>query len=491
MLIRYCSAKESLTMTALIILAILLVVVFFVVIGNKDGKVQKKENCPPSPKLDNRTMMDIAKKVGQNGHGNYWQGFKVRKSQDAKAIEALCGRDMDALTDADAFQIVSSFSRWSKNSGTPIANLKDVFIEQMKSLIAGGATFDMLISRMKSEKSKEAKQFNISEDFTICSFMYEWLVEMKNEQEKDLMTERFAKNLNIPQDRMDSFKEEIRRIEEKQNLAPDISQLDREENKLFVLANEGVNQLMEISPLADDDKTYRLNENGKFEARILCSTMVMDLHSHFKNEIDLDIQADRYFLLLADSITGDYPDDEIDFINSRIAFYNDSIKRIKEEPYSKATDSLLTKIFNLLYLNPLSTSDNEIEKETVSSDMVLALKFEMEEVVKEMEVGRLLITSERARTIKQQLLSVLKSIIPESKRDLLNQDAAWLFADQVIQMIKSGDIDKRIASVLPHNIILQIKGLSGVYNGDDELNPEQIDNILNKAKDEYIKTFKK
>ena len=436
-------------------------------------------------------MMDIAKKIGQNGHGNYWQGFKVRKPQDAKAIEALCGRDMDALTDADAFQIVSSFSRWSKNSGTPIANLKSDFIDQMKSLIADGATFDMLISRMKTEKSKEAKQFNISEDFTICSFMYEWLVEMKNEQEKDLMTERFAKNLNIPQDRIDSFKEEIRRIENEQNLAPDISQLDREENKLFALANEGVSHLSEISTLADDDKTYRLNENGKFEARILCSTLVIDLHSHFKNEIDLDVQADRYFLLLADSITGDYPDDEIGFINSRIAFYNDSIKRLKEDPYSKATNSILAKIFNLLYLNPLSSSDNEIEKGTISSDAMLALKIEMEDVVKEMEIGRLLITSEHAHSVKLQFLSVLKSMIPESKKELLNQDAAWLFADQSIEMIKSGDIDDRIASILPHNVVLQIKRLSSIYKGNDELSPEQIENILNNAKDEYIKTFNK
>ena len=477
-------------MTALVILAILLVVVFCIFIGNKDGKVQKKDNRSPSPKLDNRSMMYIAKKVGQNGHGNYWQGFKVRKPHDAKAIEALCGRDMDALTDADAFQIVSSFSRWSKNSGIPIVNLKDDFIKQMKYLIADGATFDMLISQMKSEKSKEAKQFNISEDFTICSFMYEWLVEMKNEQEKDLMIERFAKNLNMPQDRMDSFKDEIRRMEEEQNLAPNISQLDREENKLFALANEGVSHLMEISPLADGDKIYRLNENGEFEARILCSTMVMDLHSHFKNEINLDVQADRYFLLLADSITGDYPDDVIDFINSRIAFYNDSIKRIKEDS-SSTTIPIFAKIFDLLYLNPLSISDNEIEKGTISSDAILALKIEMEDVVKDMEIGRLLITSEYAHTLKQQFLSVLKSMIPESKRELLNQDVAWLFADQAIEMIKSGDIDDRIASILPHNVFFQIKRLSGIYKGNEELSTEQIDNILNNAKDEYIKTFNK
>lgn len=478
-------------MEVLVILAIVSVIVLFVILGNKDSKEQKTNYRTSSSKLSNNAMMDIAKTIGQNRRGNYWQGFKARKPQDAKAIDALCGRDMETLTDADAFQIVSSFIRWSKNSGTPIAELKDNFIEQMKSLIAEGATFDMLVTRMKSEKSKEAKQFNISEDFTICSFMYEWLIEMKNEQERDLMTERFAKNLNIPKERMDSYKEEIRKIEEEQNLAPDISQLDREENKLFALANEGVKHLMEISPLVEDEKKYRLNENGKFEARILCSTMVIDLHSHFKNEIDLDVQVDRYFFLLADSITGDYPDDEIGFINSRIAFYNEFTKRIKEEPYSKATHSIIAKTFNLLYLNPLSTIDNEIETGTVSSDMVLPLKFKMEDIIKEMEVGRLLITSERARMIKHQFLSVLKNMIPESKRDLLNQDVAWLFADQAIEMIKSGNIDGRIASILPHNIIQQIKGLNSIYSGNDDLSPEQIENIINYAKDEYIKSFNK
>ncbi len=84
---------------------------------------------------------------------------------------------------------------------------------------------------------------------------------MKNEQEKDEMTERFAKNMNIPKERMDTFKEEIRKIEEEQNLAPDISKLDREENKLFALANDGLNYLMEISPLVEDEKKFRLNEN--------------------------------------------------------------------------------------------------------------------------------------------------------------------------------------------------------------------------------------
>ena len=82
-------------------------------------------------------------------------------------------------------------------------------------------------------------------------------------------------------------------------------------------------------------------------------------------------------------------------------------------------------------------------------------------------------------------------MIPESKKNLLNQDVAWLFADQAIEMIKSGNIDGRVSTILPHNLIQQIKGLSSIYSGNDELSPEQIENIINNAKDDYVKTFNK
>ena len=70
----------------------------------------------------------------------------------------------------------------------------------------------------------------------------------------NLLNGKTAKEVNDFIDANKGAKEEIRKIEEEQNLAPDISQLDREENKLFALANEGVKHLMEISPLVEDEK---------------------------------------------------------------------------------------------------------------------------------------------------------------------------------------------------------------------------------------------
>ena len=41
------------------------------------------------------------------------------------------------------------------------------------------------------------------------------------------------------------------------------------------------------------------------------------------------------------------------------------------------------------------------------------------------------------------------------------------------------------------NLIQQLKGLISIYRGNEELSPEQIENIISNAKDEYIKTFNK
>jgi hypothetical protein len=474
-----------------IVVVVIVLIILAVIFSNKGSKNKKGNDQSPSQGLDQRAMMDIVQKVGKNGHGNYWQNFKTRKPQEANAIETICGHNMDTLSDADAFQIVSTFLRWSKNSKTPITELKENFKKQMKALLANGATFDMLIDRLKIEKPKEAKQFNISEHFTITNYMYEWLIEIENEQNKDFITEKIAKNLNIPADKVDDFKKEINKAEEEQHLAPDISKLDREENKLFALANKGVNHLTEFSLLLDENKNYRLNENGKFEARIMCSTMVINLHSHFKNEIDMDEEVDRYFLLLVDSITGDYLDDEIDFINSRITFYKDSIKKIKENPYSKETELILSKIFYLLYRNPLSiTFENDFQNDSETSEAKLDFRIVLEDVIKEMEVGRLIITSPSASKLKATFLSLLTNMVPESKREVVNQDLAALFADQASSMIKSGQIDGQLASVLPSNVIQLIKDCYSIINDNNELTEEQIDDVLSNVKDEYIKTFK-
>ena len=472
---------------AIIIIAVC-VIIYFVVKGNNSSKT-KTVQTP----LSHSDMMGIARSIGKNEHGNYWQSFKLRKPQEAKAIEQLCGRNMDSLSNADAFQIVSTFLRWSDNTGKPISSLKDDFIEEMNSLISDGATFEMLLPRFKAEKAKEAIHFNIAEDFTICNYMYEWLVEMKNKQKADSITERIVQSLNIPQEEMDSFIKEIENKKEELNLAPDISKLDREENKLFNLANEGVQMFDDFYTLNGLEQIpHKLNEKGKIEARILCSTMVMDLHSNFKNEIDLDNQTDRYFLLLADSSFSG-PDDVIGFINSRIAFY----KKEREEWASiNALEvfkphNVVARIYNLLYIDPLSEHPEEIESSDITANDLVMFKHHFEKVQKAMILGRNRIVgnvSNDAEVLRSIALDTFNGMTTREMRNNMNKDIAWLLTDQVITMVKQGQIDDGLSKVFPESIKSQIMKLISNYK-QTTLSEEDANDILEDAQNEFLKGF--
>ena len=62
-------------------------------------------------------LAKLAQKAGLDG--------VVASPQEAKAIEQLCGRNMDSLSNADAFQIVNTFLRWSNNTGKPLLRSLD------------------------------------------------------------------------------------------------------------------------------------------------------------------------------------------------------------------------------------------------------------------------------------------------------------------------------------------------------------------------------
>ena len=181
------------------------------------GKIKR---IAPTTKLTNSDMMGIARNVGGDSHNGYWKGFKIRKPDLAASIEKMCGRNMEALSDGESFQVVTTFTRWSSNANLPIGKLKENFNQQMQSLLEDGATYSMLLKRFKEEKSKEAKKFNISEDYTISNYMYEWLLEMKSKSDADALNRHIAKQLNVTD--YDSFEESIKQTEEELNLAPDI-----------------------------------------------------------------------------------------------------------------------------------------------------------------------------------------------------------------------------------------------------------------------------
>ena len=135
-------------------------------------------------------------------------------------------------------------------------------------------------------------------------------------------------------------REDVERTVDEQNIAPDLSKNNELENKLFAIAKQGVDLIQ---------SSFRsLSDDGYAEALIYCSSYLIDLGTEHKNEIDLDIFEDRYFLLLADEVMyKSRVQDTIEYINSRVGFFNEQERKLKESPnYTPMF------IFNAFYLNP-------------------------------------------------------------------------------------------------------------------------------------------
>ena len=440
--------------------------------------------------------MDVVHKIGNTNTGRYWEGFKMRKPTDASGIEEICGRDLSQVLDKDAFEIVTSIQRWSANSKIPIPQLKLNFLSQMEQLIEEtGGSWNDLINTFKSEKAKEAASFNISPDNTISNFMLEMAVKRQQEVQHESLGRQIARNLNIPEDEIDDF---LQRTEDKANelnIAPDISKLDREENRLFALAKEGVDMLDGLSTLSGGEfGSLRMEKNGRAEALILCSTMVMDLHSHFKNEIDMDIQSDRYFLLMADEVMCSIDrDDTIKFINSRIEFYKNA--RLEMESLNPIAvlriDNAYGHIFNALYLNPECDDPTLLDTASISPTDLMMFKKKLEDTQKAMLRGRARITgnsSASGEKVRQQAIELFGQLFPISRRSDISQAMVEIFSEVVFGMVKNGGPDAESRLKLPAQAISIVNQLTALFE-QSCLSDEEKEDLIDDVTHEVAKQF--
>ena len=456
---------------------------------------KKKPQPQVNPDL-NQTLMDVVHKIGNTNTGRYWEGFKMRKPTDASGIEEICGRDLSQVLDKDAFEIVTSIQRWSANSKIPIPQLKLNFLSQMEQLIEEtGGSWNDLINTFKSEKAKEAASFNISPDNTISNFMLEMAVKRQQEVQHESLGRQIARNLNIPEDEIDDF---LQRTEDKANelnIAPDISKLDREENRLFALAKEGVDMLDGLSTLSGGEfGSLRMEKNGRAEALILCSTMVMDLHSHFKNEIDMDIQTDRYFLLMADEVMCSIDrDDTIKFINSRIEFYKNA--RLEMESLNPIAvlriDNAYGHIFNALYLNPECDDPTLLDTASISPTDLMMFKKKLEDTQKAMLRGRARITgnsSASGEKVRQQAIELFGQLFPISRRSDISQAMVEIFSEVVFGMVKNGGPDAESRLKLPAQAISIVNQLTALFELSC-LSDEEKEDLIDDVTHEVAKQF--
>ncbi|MBD5293832.1 MAG: hypothetical protein HDR75_04465 [Bacteroides sp.] len=324
------------------IIIIISIIILAIILLNKSSNNGTNNTSFHQSAQFQANIMDSVNKIAaaNKDPGFYWRGFKSRKPQAAKDIEKITGKDMSKLSDIDAFQIVTMLQRISNNANLPISALKQSAYDQLFSHCSSESEIDEIISRFRSEKYKEASTFNIKPDNTYCNLLIEWAIEHKknlsNGAVKDAILQQLAKNLDLNNDELESLKKSIERTEKELNLAPDISQLDNEENRLIKIAERAVDRL---------SSTYKpLSEDGKSEALIFCTTCLIDLPTNYDNSIDLDKKEDRYFLLLHDKVMPK----NVEFLNSRIRFYTDEQNKLR-------TQSHYTPMFiyNAFYMNPM------------------------------------------------------------------------------------------------------------------------------------------
>ncbi|MGM9693620.1 MAG: hypothetical protein ACI3YC_01245 [Alloprevotella sp.] len=176
----------------ILIIILIVVAVFFIINHNGDkhneemrklAEQKRTEQSSLSQHNINNKIMDAVHAMGDGQNAQYWEGFKHRKPNEAKAIVAASRLNMDSLSDKDAFEVVNTFLRWSKNAGKPISEIKEDTIAQLSQFL-NEASFETLESKLKSEMLKEAKTFNISPNHTACYFMLSYLKEVQPRQSK-------------------------------------------------------------------------------------------------------------------------------------------------------------------------------------------------------------------------------------------------------------------------------------------------------------------
>lgn len=469
-------------MLVLIIFAIVIVIILW-------AYRCKSKKVSVSPKDIMTAVNRMATQSSSKGF--YWENFKIRKPQQAKEIEQLSNRDMSRLDDNAAFQLVTTLIRWSENANIPIGQLKEYFLKEVDNLYQSGGSYDLFISKLKEEKITEAQKFGVSPDYTVCNFMIEFIEEDRQRRLSQGLSNHISKKIGINVDEIDDL---VNKKIDELNLAPDISKLDREENRLFALAEEGAKMLDDIA--VGINHRLHLSNAGFAEARILCSTIVINLHSNFKNEIDMDEQTDRYFLLLADATIcdSDYQSDTIGFINSRIAFYKEQINAVKELNALQIfqPNNALAKIFNVLYLHPECENPNNLVPGEVSPNELVMFKTQFEKIMRHLQARRNKICNSLnesdGNNLQLEIENFLMRLLPESKRADMTQDIVYVLTDVILEQLKAGTLDSAIANVLPEHLRGMFTQLSThVY--EYSLCHDDIDSIIEEAQTNIVNKF--
>ena len=445
-----------------IVLIILALVIIAVIYG--------KQQTPKIKTQKPADLMTAANKIAATSTNKdyYWKSFKIRKPSQAKEIEELLERDMSKVSDIDAFQLVSMLLRVSQNAQTPISQLKQSAQEQLLSQVTDPNELDPIIANLKEEKIKESKAFNISPNNTYCNLLLEWTIEHQEKLLQSQLTDVIGKKLGLNSEEKNQFENSIQGNMDNLKIAPDISKLDREENHLIELAEEGAKMLDNLVVKVGEEP-LQLSNAGFAEARLLCSVIVMkDLHSNFENEIDMDNEIDRYFLLLHDKTIYDCDkiEDSIKFINERIKFYKREVEKTLNPNLLQVfvPNNVYAKLFNVLYLNPECKDPYSIEEGSVSTNDCVMFKGQFDKVYKYLTKKSSQIRGESPSSerdlLQEEIEAALMKLFPPAKRNEVNQDVVYVITDVVLRDLKESNFNSQIFTVLPLNLQQEFRSLA-------------------------------
>ena len=170
------------------------ILIINVIMGNKhDEEIRnlatKKEERHSTSSQQNikARMMDVVHSLDDSNNAHYWERFKRRKPIEASAISDASGLNMNTLSDKDAFEVVSTFLRWSENTGKPISKLKEDIIAQLSEFLHE-VSYEILESKLRKAIPPETRTFNISQNHTISHFMLQYLKEAQRRLSKKNIT---------------------------------------------------------------------------------------------------------------------------------------------------------------------------------------------------------------------------------------------------------------------------------------------------------------
>lgn len=352
----------------------------------------------------------------------------------------------------------------------------------------------MFLSKLKEEKTREAKKFGISPDHTACNFMMEFIEADRQSKQADALAYKVGAGMGMNPCEQDAYVASVRETANELNLAPDISKLDRKENRLFALAEEGAKMLDNLT--VGIEENLSLSKSGFAEARILCSTIVTNIQPELKNEIDMDDMMDRYSLLLCDAtlFDCDNTEDLFGYINSRIRFYREQITEMKAMSGLQVfqPNNAIAKIFNAIYRHPECENPSIIIASEISPNDVIMFRGQLEKVINHLQWQRAQIdgcseSQSQGFFLQSEIESTLMLLFPESRRSEINQDVVALMSDVMLENLRKGELKAEISSKLPMplrqkftQLAVKIKEYSSTHDDIDSMIESAQNNVINK-----------